>query len=118
MAETKNRNVYFMNRLLNHGFYDSLISSGKITLIGPELQRPVQDTFRHIIGRSEALHEIRELQEPGAQAESARPHYESLEGHGEHLIDSMPSIMRELEKEYGMPSADKLRRRRDSPGTA
>ena len=117
MVETKNRNVYFMNRLLNHGFYDSLISSGKITFIRPELHQPIQDTFQHIIGRNETLHKIRELQESGAQAESAHPHYESLEEYEEYLIDNIPNIMRELEKEYGIPSADKLRRL-DSPSTA
>ena len=116
-VELKNHHIYFMNRILNHGFYDSLISSGKITFIRPELQQPIQDTFQHIIGRNETLYKIRELEESGAQAESAHPHYESLARYEEYLINSIPKIMRELEKEYGIPSADKLRRL-DSPSTA
>ena len=116
-VEIENRHIYFMNRLLNHGFYDSLISSGKITFIRPELQQPIQDTFQCIIARNEMLYRIRELQESGAQAESAHHHYKSLARYEEYLINNIPSIMRELEKEYAIPSANKLRRL-DSPSTA
>ena len=83
----------------------------------PELQQPIQDTFQHIIARNETLYKIRELQESGAQAESAYPYYESLAEYEAYLINNIPSIMRELEKEYGIPSVDKLRRL-DSPSTA
>lgn len=113
----KNRHIYFMNRLLNHGFYDSLISSGKITFVRPELQQPIQDTFQHIISRNEILYKIRELQESGAQADSAYPHYKSLAGYEEYLINNIPNLMHELKKEYGIPSVDKLRRL-DSPNAA
>ena len=116
-VEIENRHIYFMNRLLNHGFYDSLISSGKITFIRPELQQPIQDTFQCIIGRNETLYRIRELQVSGAQAESAHPLFESLAEYEEYLINNIPSIMRELEKEYGIPSVNKLRRL-DLPSTA
>lgn len=44
-------------------------------------------------------------------------HYESLARYEAYLINNIPNIMRELEKEYGIPSANKLRRL-DSPSTA
>ena len=113
----ENSPIYYMNRLLNHGFYDSLISSGKITFIRPELQQPIQDTFQNIIARNKTLYKIRELKESGAQAKLAHPHYERLAEYEEYLINNIPSIMRELEMEYGIPSAGKLRRL-DSPSTA
>ena len=44
-----------MNRSLNHDFYDSLISSGKINYLEPRLQQPVQDIFKRIKMHNEFL---------------------------------------------------------------
>ena len=42
--ETKDgREIFFMNRNLNHDFYDSLIFSGKINFLKPMLQQRIQD---------------------------------------------------------------------------
>lgn len=111
-----NRSIYFMNRLLNHGFYDSLISSGKITFIRPRLQQPIQDIFQKIKQRNEILYKVRDLQDSGSQITSAYAHYESLAEYEEQLITTIPNIMRELEREYNIPSTAKLRRW-DSPNS-
>ena len=47
--ETKDgKEYFFMNRTLNHDFYDSLIFSGKINFLRPEVQQHVQNTFHQI----------------------------------------------------------------------
>ena len=109
-VETGSRRIYFMNRQLNHDFYDSLISSGKITFVRPELQQPIQDTFQRIKDRNRALYKLRELQESGARESAAYAHYESLEEYEEYLIKKIPRVMSGLKKEYGIPGMDKLRR--------
>lgn len=40
--------VYFMNRELNHDFYDSLKSSGLLNFLGRDAQQPIQSTYRKI----------------------------------------------------------------------
>lgn len=44
IIKTKDKKLAFMNRRLNHDFYDSLVSSGKINFLTSELQQPIQDT--------------------------------------------------------------------------
>lgn len=116
-VETDNRRVYFMNRLLNHDFYDSLVSSGKITFVRPELQQPIQDTFQRIKDRNRTLYKLQELWESGVRRSMAYVHYESLEEYEEYLIKNIPMVMSELKKEYNIPGTDKLRRL-DSPKAA
>ena len=50
--------VYFMNRMFNHDFYDSLAFSGKINFVKPELQQRVQDVFYHIKDHNSWLQKI------------------------------------------------------------
>lgn len=97
-----NRIYYFTNRLLNHDFYDSLVNSGKITFIRPELQQIVQDVFQRIKDRNRMLRKIRELQETGAEPMLAYGYYEGLAEHEEYLIANLPNILQRLKNEYGI----------------
>jgi hypothetical protein len=53
--EEKEITAYFMNRDLNHDFYDSLVFSGKITFLELNLQQQIQDTFKRIKKHNEYL---------------------------------------------------------------
>ena len=58
-VEINDSEFYFMNRALNHDFYDSLVFSGKITFLRPELLQPLQDTFQRIKDHNFYIRQIR-----------------------------------------------------------
>ena len=47
--------LYFMSKFLNHDFYDSLISSGRINFLEPALQQPMQNIYKRIKMHNEFL---------------------------------------------------------------
>jgi len=57
------REMFFMNRNLNHDFYDSLAFSGKINFLRPELQQHIQNIFRQIKTRNEFLALARKMRD-------------------------------------------------------
>ena len=95
--------VYFMNRMFNHDFYDSLVFSGKINFVTPKLQQRIQDVFHNIKDHNYCLHKIRELEDEGSggdAAEAAR-YYRKLSNIDNALLDLIPKIMDKLKSEYG-----------------
>ena len=40
------QNMFFVNRILNHDFYDGLICSGRISLLKPDLNRGYETSLR------------------------------------------------------------------------
>ena len=95
--------VYFMNRLLNHDFYDSLVFSGKINFVKPELQQRVQDIFHDIKDHNRHLLKVRELEDvhdDGYKFNVDR-HYRMLDSIDGLLRDRIPEIMAEFRREYG-----------------
>lgn len=95
--------VYFMNRRLNHDFYDSMIYSGKINFLEPFLQQKVQDAFKYIKIHNEFLTVV--LNIPDTHADKAIPskshkYYELLERSEVYLRDEIPKIMEELQRYF------------------
>lgn len=71
-----------MSKSLNHDFYDSLISSGKINFLEPDLQQPMQNTFKRIKMHSEFLaitKRMRDLQTDGSVPKPAYQYYEWMD---------------------------------------
>ena len=42
------QNMFFVNRIFNHDFYDGLICSGRISFLKPDLQQKIRDVFKNI----------------------------------------------------------------------
>lgn len=93
--------MYFMNRMFNHDFYDSLVLSGKINYVKPELQQRVQDVFHRINDHNSRLEKIRELEERSGDSDDAIfLYYRMLDKIDRLLKRRIPVIMSEF-KEYG-----------------
>ena len=96
------RTLYFMNRILNHDFYDSLVFSGKINSLEPEFQQPIQDIFRRIKTHNEYLTRIDhmiERQGDGIAPKSAYRYFKWMDKNEPELKETIRSIMKKLEKE-------------------
>lgn len=99
--------VHFMNRMLNHGTYDSLVMSGKIVAIKPSLQQPIHDVFQIIKDRNGFLQKIRTMEERQDQRTLAKRYYLQLGKAEERLLTSIPPLLDDLRKECGLSSAKK-----------
>jgi len=101
--------VYFMNRALNHDFYDSLISSGKINFLKPELQQPIQDVFQRIKDHNLFIRKIREIEDNTKPDEdiSSRTnrYYKILNDTETVLLDEIPKIKEKLKNEFKINSS-------------
>lgn len=95
--------IHFMNRMLNHGTYDSLVMSGKIIAIKPSLQQPIHDVFKIIKDRNGFLQKIRTMEETGYRQSSADRYYLQLGEAEEKLLTSIPPLLDDLRKECGLP---------------
>jgi len=98
------REVYFMNRALNHDFYDSLISSGNINFLKPELQQPIQDIFQRIKDHNFFIRKIREIEDYTNPNEDISPktnRYYKILGDSEIiLLKEIPKIQEKLKREF------------------
>ena len=101
--------VYFMNRSLNHDFYDSLISSGTINFLKPELQQPIQDIFQRIKDHNFFIRKIREIEDNSSLDEdifSKTSRYYKILGDNEIiLLDKIPEIQKKLKHEFKINSS-------------
>jgi len=101
--------VYFMNRALNHDFYDSLISSGKINFLNSELQQPLQDTFQRIKDHNFFIGKIRNIEDnarPNEDISSKTSRYYKILSESETtLIDEIPQIQEKLKNEFKINSS-------------
>lgn len=99
-----NSEFYFMNRALNHDFYDSLISSGKITYLNSDLLQHLQDTFQRIKDHNFYIRKIRDIEDnsiPGKDISSKTyRYYEKLHLNEEKLLEEIPKMKEKLEKEF------------------
>lgn len=95
--------VYFMNRMFNHDFYDSLVFSGRINFLKPELQQRVQYIFHHIKDHNYCLQKVRELEDVRGcdSGDVAARYYRMLDSIDNLLRDQIPELMVEFESEYG-----------------
>ena len=97
------KTLYFMRRSLNHDFYDSLISSGKINFLEPSLQQPIQDIFKRIKMHNEFLtttihmfdQEINNL-----VPKKAYPYYEWMDKNEVYLNKAIPDMTKKLQQHF------------------
>ena len=100
------KKVYFMNRALNHDFYDSLVFSGKINFLPPEIQQLTQDTFQKIKDHNFFIRKIREIEESARVDEDIFPKtkkfYEILGKTEEELLadDGIKLLKKKLKAEF------------------
>lgn len=98
------KDVYFMNRFMNHDVYDSLISSGKINFLKYELQQEVQDIFKQIKYHNHYLTYIKEFQdvkENKSVEEFTYRYYALMESYELSLLIEIPDMMKKLHEEFG-----------------
>ena len=91
--------VYFMNRMLNHGTYDSLVMSGKVIVINPSLQQPIHDIFHVIAEHNTFLQKIREMEETADRRSWASRYYRQIGRVDERLLKDIPPLLGDLRKE-------------------
>ena len=98
--------VYFMNRALNHDFYDSLIFSGKINFLPTTIQQPAQDTFQKIKDHNSLIRKIRDMEDDANMDEDISKktdrYYEMLSKVEEELLDNIPTVKEKLEEEFNI----------------
>lgn len=98
---TQKKDVYFMNRFLNHDIYDSLINSGKINFLTYELQQEVQDIFSMIKRHNYYLTLTSEIQDrEKAVTESVYAYYETMDKYERQLLEDIPDVMAKLKKDF------------------
>ena len=99
-----NKEVYFMNRSLNHDFYDSLVFSGKINFLPPDIQQPIQDTFQKIKDHNLFLSRIREIEDDASVGEDisrkTMRYYEMLGKIEDELLSDIPIVKGKLGREF------------------
>ena len=97
------KEFFFMNRTLNHDFYDSLIFSGKINILRPELQQQVQNIFSQIKTHNkyiELVMRIKDETTDGRIPEKAYKYYEWLDSNEVRLLKDIPIMLKKLEKDF------------------
>ncbi len=96
--------AYFMNRRLNHDFYDSLIFSGKINFLKSELQQSVQDIFQIIKDHNFYLKKIRDIEDNARVGDDissiTKRYYEQLDKDEKSLLERIPKMKEKLKKEF------------------
>lgn len=95
---------FFMNRALNHDFYDSLIYSGKITFLRSEILQPLQDTFQRIKDHNFYIRKVRDVEDNASPNEDITSktcrYYEKLHVDEEKLFKEIPDMIEKLKKEF------------------
>ncbi len=93
--------VFFMNRILNHDIYDSLIFSGWINFLEPKLQQMVQDTFKRIKTHNKHLEAVGDIQNDQLDEipqNSISTYFEWMSNNEFRLKKEIPEIMENLKK--------------------
>ncbi len=97
------KTLYFMSKYLNHDFYDSLISSGKINFLEPNLQQPTQNIFKRIKMHNEFLANAKRMQDQqtdGSVPKQAYQYYEWMDEHEVYLSRKIPGMMTKLRQHF------------------
>ena len=100
------KKYYFINRMLNHDFYDSLVFSGKINFLPTVIQQKTQDMFQLIKDHNSFIRSIRDIEDRTGLDEDIKPktkvYYEALDRvEAELLAESgIPLLKAKLEKEF------------------
>ena len=95
------KTFFHINRTLNHDFYDSLVFSGKINFLQPELQQSVQNVFNQIKMHNEYTDFIRKNIEKHPNnifPKYMYKYFEWLQNNETKLLNVIPIIIKKLEK--------------------
>ena len=93
------KKIQYMDRLLNHDVYDSLIYSGKINFLRHSLQQQIQDIFKHIKIHNYCLTKSVEIPVQDKTSTHVYDYYERLWNIEARLLRTMPSAMKKLAKD-------------------
>ena len=102
-GRAERKDLYFMSMYLNHDFYDSLISSGKINFLEPDLQQPIQNIFKRIKMHNEFLattKRMRDQQTNDSVPKQAYQYYEWMDEHEVYLSREIPPMMKKLRQHF------------------
>ena len=100
------KKYYFINRMLNHDFYDSLVFSGKINFLQSNIQQLTQDVFQLIKDHNSFIKRIRYIEDSVDSDEAVlsktRRYYEALHRTEAELLAerSIPLLKTKLKKEF------------------
>lgn len=103
VKDSNGKEIYYMNRKLNNDFYDSLIYSGKINYLKPELQQQVQNIFSRIKDHNKFLELVRTMQDAtpdNSIPEKAFKYYEWLDLNEVILLKDIPLMKKKLKEEF------------------
>ena len=94
----------FMNMALNHDFYDSLISSGKINFLAPKIYQETQDVFQKIKDHNFHIRKIRDIEDNAYLNEDilvkTERYYTKLETTENELKAEIPKLKEKLKEEF------------------
>lgn len=99
------KRLYFVNRIFNHDFYDSLIFSGKLTFLEPTIPQPIQDIFRQIKTHNEYLMHVDHLvekQDDGTVPADAYRYCEWMHENEPKLEQLIQNMIKELKQYFKM----------------
>lgn len=99
------REIFYMNRNFNHDFYDSLIFSGNINFLRPELQQQVQNIFNQIKTHNDYLDLCKKIQDDeGTEAipEKTYRYYTWMDENEVKLEKDIPIMLKKLEKDFNI----------------
>ena len=96
---------YYTLTFMNHDMYDSLIFSGKIQAVNIHLQQKIQDIFRKIKLHHQYLEYVTKLRDDAKLNdvdidETTLPYYGMLADYELEVLESIPTVMKELEKNF------------------
>lgn len=107
MVEFKDgKKYFFITRMLNHDFYDSLVFSGRINFLPTPIQQQTQDIFQKIKDHNLFLKKIREIEYSTDSydilSSKTRRYYEFLHKLEVDLLagDGITLLKEKLEKEF------------------
>ena len=97
------KEIFFMSRKFNHDFYDSLIFSGHINFLRPELQQQVQNIFRQIKTHNKYLDLVGTLQDEDENnkiPQKTYKYYRWMDTNEVKLEKDIPIMLEKLEKDF------------------
>ena len=95
--------IFFMNRRFNHDFYDSLIFSGHINFLRPELQQQVQNIFNRIKTHNNYLDLVMRMQDEARGntiPKKTYKYYVWMDKNEVSLSKDIDNMLKKLEKDF------------------
>jgi len=99
-----NTEAQFMNRALNHDFYDSMIFSGKINFLSSKIYQETQDIFQKIKDHNFYIRKIRDIEDNAYLHEDlllkTERYYRKLEATENELKTEIPKLKEKLKEKF------------------